>query len=309
MKNKNDEKDRGGEPVQHRNILPSTPSKEESVASGRPAPQAGSRPHAESTQGSEHQPGSERMLPSNASIGHPAYSGATAQGSKQIPPPSGGGSSYQYFNYGAYSQSSYWQGGQQYTTYDAGTQIPPSGAAGPQTGFVGSQAPAQSSLYPNSQHLYPTSQGPYTSFGSGHPQQYHEHADYGGYCPNQYQGHGSYGDYRYYYQPPAEQQWNNRQTRRSTGRSGAVNPGPPIQRGQHRRGPEGANLFIFHIPNEWSNMDLFNLFSPYGNIMSAKIMTEHDTGRGRGFAFVSYDSAESAEAAIRSLDGYEVSSR
>jgi CUG-BP- and ETR3-like factor len=72
------------------------------------------------------------------------------------------------------------------------------------------------------------------------------------------------------------------------------------------RGPDGANLFVFHIPNTMTNQDLYHLFSQYGNILSATIKTEAKTGRGRGFGFVNYDSAEAASRAIHHLNGASV---
>ena len=83
-------------------------------------------------------------------------------------------------------------------------------------------------------------------------------------------------------------------------------PGPPIQTTASNKGPDGANLFIFHIPNHFSNLDMYQLFEPYGNLLSVRIMVERDTGRSRGFGFVSYDSPESAALAIKSLNGFAV---
>jgi hypothetical protein len=48
-------------------------------------------------------------------------------------------------------------------------------------------------------------------------------------------------------------------------------------------GAPGCNLFVFHIPNDATNRDLFNIFAPYGNVISARIMVDRDTGRSRGF--------------------------
>jgi hypothetical protein len=93
--------------------------------------------------------------------------------------------------------------------------------------------------------------------------------------------------------------------RRSENPDSARDPGPPI--GNHLRGPDGANLFVFHIPNTMTNQDLYQLFSQYGNILSATIKTEAKTGRGRGFGFVNYDSPEAASRAIHHLNGASVS--
>lgn len=87
----------------------------------------------------------------------------------------------------------------------------------------------------------------------------------------------------------------------------ATTPGPPIQTTPSNKGPDGANLFIFHIPNHFTNLDMYNLFCPYGNLLSVRIMVEKDTGRSRGFGFVSYDSPESAAMAIKELNGFAVS--
>jgi RNA recognition motif-containing protein len=87
----------------------------------------------------------------------------------------------------------------------------------------------------------------------------------------------------------------------------ATSPGPPIQTTGSNKGPDGANLFIFHIPNHFTNMDMYQLFHPYGNLLSVRIMVEKDTGRSRGFGFVSYDAPESAALAIKGLNGFAVS--
>ena len=58
-----------------------------------------------------------------------------------------------------------------------------------------------------------------------------------------------------------------------------------------------------------TNHDLYELFRVHGNILSVSIKTEDDTGRGKGFGFVSFESAESAASAIKHLNGYQVSQR
>jgi len=89
----------------------------------------------------------------------------------------------------------------------------------------------------------------------------------------------------------------------------ATSPGPPIQTTSSNKGPDGANLFIFHIPNHFTNLDMYRLFCQYGNLLSVRIMVEKDTGRSRGFGFVSYDSPESAALAIKELNGFAVGNK
>lgn len=86
-----------------------------------------------------------------------------------------------------------------------------------------------------------------------------------------------------------------------------TSPGPPIQTTSSNKGPDGANLFIFHIPNHFTNLDMYHLFSPYGNLLSVRIMVEKDSGRSRGFGFVSYDNPDAAALAIKELNGFAVS--
>ena len=78
-----------------------------------------------------------------------------------------------------------------------------------------------------------------------------------------------------------------------------------ITQGLYKQGPTGANLFIFHLPNEWSDLDLFYFFDSFklGPIVSVRIMTDKQSGRSKGFGFVSYDNPKSAEEAIRKING------
>eukprot|EP00753_Platysulcus_tardus_P020673 PLAT8328.2.p2 GENE.PLAT8328.2~~PLAT8328.2.p2 ORF type:complete len:320 (+),score=74.87 PLAT8328.2:64-1023(+) len=86
-----------------------------------------------------------------------------------------------------------------------------------------------------------------------------------------------------------------------------VKPGPPflLDRRRGPQGPDGCNLFIFHIPNSWTNSHLYSFFTPFGTIISARIMVERESGRSRGFGFVSYDDPVSAAAAIAAMNGFK----
>eukprot|EP00743_Colponemidia_sp_Colp-15_P014785 GILK01017598.1.p1 GENE.GILK01017598.1~~GILK01017598.1.p1 ORF type:complete len:258 (+),score=40.20 GILK01017598.1:1-774(+) len=71
-------------------------------------------------------------------------------------------------------------------------------------------------------------------------------------------------------------------------------------------GPVGANLFVFHLPQQWSDQDLANQFAPFGNIISARVMVNRNTGQTRGFGFVSYDDPAAATAAIDAMNGFAI---
>lgn len=130
--------------------------------------------------------------------------------------------------------------------------------------------------------------------------------------PQSQQGSGSYGYPQLYgqpmnYTPPYNSAGYMYPYPQSYGYAQVVaSPGVPIQTTESGQGPPGCNLFVFHIPNDMTNQDLFNYFATYGNVISARIMVEKESGRSRGFGFVSYDNTASAEAAIKGMNGFQV---
>ncbi|XP_078435522.1 RNA-binding protein BRN2-like [Wolffia australiana] len=69
-------------------------------------------------------------------------------------------------------------------------------------------------------------------------------------------------------------------------------------------GPPGANLFIYHIPQEFTDYDLSQAFQLYGRVLSAKVFIDKATGVSKCFGFVSYDSPAAAQAAISKMNGH-----
>ncbi|GMR31385.1 hypothetical protein PMAYCL1PPCAC_01580, partial [Pristionchus mayeri] len=71
-------------------------------------------------------------------------------------------------------------------------------------------------------------------------------------------------------------------------------------------GPDGCNLFVYHLPQSFSDADLLHSFAPFGKILSATVYLDLLTGITKGFGFVSYDNSRSAAAAIAAMNGREI---
>jgi len=70
-------------------------------------------------------------------------------------------------------------------------------------------------------------------------------------------------------------------------------------------GPMGANIFVFHVPINWTDDDFHAHFAPFGQIVSAKIHVDPLTKASKGFGFVSYATPQAATMAIKGMNGFD----
>ena len=95
-------------------------------------------------------------------------------------------------------------------------------------------------------------------------------------------------------------------------------PQPIIQRQQRapqifptlpKSGPTGCNVFVFHIPADWTEFHLRQYFANYGFLISATVIRDKITLVSKGYGFVSYDNPYSAQSAVLHMNGFMVNGK
>ncbi|MBS1751785.1 MAG: RNA-binding protein [Bacteroidetes bacterium] len=69
------------------------------------------------------------------------------------------------------------------------------------------------------------------------------------------------------------------------------------------------NLYVSNLSFHVTDESLKDLFSPFGEVSSSKIIIDRQSGRSRGFGFVEMPDDNSAEKAIQGLNGKEIDGR
>ena len=69
------------------------------------------------------------------------------------------------------------------------------------------------------------------------------------------------------------------------------------------------NIYVSNLGYSFQDEDLSKLFGEYGNVSSAKVITDKFTNRSKGFGFVEMSDKQAAETAIRELDGRMIDGR
>lgn len=68
-------------------------------------------------------------------------------------------------------------------------------------------------------------------------------------------------------------------------------------------------MYVSNLGFQTSEDDLRKLFEQFGQVSSAKVITDRDTGRSRGFGFVEMASSDEADKAMSKLNGSELEGR
>ncbi|MBP6962418.1 RNA-binding protein [Candidatus Saccharibacteria bacterium] len=68
-------------------------------------------------------------------------------------------------------------------------------------------------------------------------------------------------------------------------------------------------LFVGGLPFSTTDDELQAAFAAFGTVSSAKVITDRETGRSRGFGFVEFDNDDEGKASIAGLDGKELGGR
>ncbi len=71
----------------------------------------------------------------------------------------------------------------------------------------------------------------------------------------------------------------------------------------------GTKLYVGNLSYQTTEIELRDLFATAGEVVSASVITDRDTGRSRGFAFVEMGSDRAARDAIQQLNGKSVGGR
>ena len=70
-----------------------------------------------------------------------------------------------------------------------------------------------------------------------------------------------------------------------------------------------TNIYVGNLSFRATEDDVRNAFAAHGEVSSVSIITDRETGRSRGFAFVEMPSSDEANAAIEAVNGQEISGR
>lgn len=72
---------------------------------------------------------------------------------------------------------------------------------------------------------------------------------------------------------------------------------------------DNKKLFVANIPWSVNNEGLKDMFSKFGEILEAEVISDRTSGRSKGFGFVTFQNEEDAKKAIEEMNGKEIEGR
>jgi cold-inducible RNA-binding protein len=70
-----------------------------------------------------------------------------------------------------------------------------------------------------------------------------------------------------------------------------------------------TKLYVGNLAYSTGDQELREAFAPHGNVLSASVVSDRDSGQSRGFGFVEFNSADEAERAIEAMNGSDLGGR
>ena len=70
-----------------------------------------------------------------------------------------------------------------------------------------------------------------------------------------------------------------------------------------------TKLYVGNLPWTFNNNQLLDTFTPHGSVISAKVVTDKESGKSRGFGFIEMENENDANSAIKTLNGSELNGR
>ncbi|MDH3269095.1 MAG: RNA-binding protein [Ignavibacteria bacterium] len=70
-----------------------------------------------------------------------------------------------------------------------------------------------------------------------------------------------------------------------------------------------TKLYVGNLPWTFNSDELLDTFKKHGNVISAKVVTDKETGKSKGFGFVEMENDSDANSATKALNGSEINGR
>ncbi|RKP18635.1 NAD(P)-binding protein [Rozella allomycis CSF55] len=77
----------------------------------------------------------------------------------------------------------------------------------------------------------------------------------------------------------------------------------------HGKAQNTTELFVYHIPPTFTDVDLFQLFSRFGTVLKCQVRLDPQTKKSKGFGFVTFEHPQAAATAIQEMNGFHIGNK